>query len=79
MWDIRTGEHVQNLLTDLSGVWQVKFDERRCVAAVQRGNLTYIEILDFGAVRDGQPPEELGERKLLNEAEHSTLMAAEDL
>lgn len=66
MWDIQTGECVQDLLTDLSGVWQVKFDDRRCVAAVQRGNLTFIEILDFGAVRDGKPPEELGVRQLLH-------------
>ncbi|OLN95211.1 Cell division control protein 4 [Colletotrichum chlorophyti] len=78
MWDIRTGECVQDLLTDLSGVWQVKFDERRCVAAVQRDSLTYVEILDFGAVRDGTPPEELGKRKLLNEPEVRALMA-EDL
>ncbi|KAH8600307.1 WD40-repeat-containing domain protein [Bisporella sp. PMI_857] len=39
-------------LTDLSGVWQVKFDERRCVAAVQRDNRTYVEVIDFGASRD---------------------------
>jgi F-box and WD-40 domain protein CDC4 len=44
MWDVRTGQFVRDLLTDLSGVWQVKFDERRCVAAVQRSNLTYIEV-----------------------------------
>jgi len=77
MWDIQTGECVQDLLTDLGGVWQVKFDERRCVAAVQRGNLTYVEILDFGAVRDGKPVEELGKRKLLNEAEVDQLIAEE--
>ncbi|KAI0835023.1 WD40 repeat-like protein [Hypoxylon sp. FL0890] len=69
MWDIRTGECIQDLLTDLSGVWQVRFDERRCVAAVQRDNLTYVEILDFGAVRDGKSPEELGKRILLNAPE----------
>ena len=44
MWDIKTGECVKDLLTDLSGVWQVKFNDRRCVAAVQRNNLTYIEV-----------------------------------
>ncbi|KAK0616976.1 WD40-repeat-containing domain protein [Immersiella caudata] len=77
MWDIHTGECVQDLLTDLGGVWQVKFDERRCVAAVQRGNLTYVEILDFGAVRDGKPVEELGKRKLLNETEVQALIAEE--
>ncbi|KAI1263261.1 WD40 repeat-like protein [Xylariaceae sp. FL1019] len=69
MWDTRTGECLQDLLTDLSGVWQVRFDERRVVAAVQRDNLTYVEILDFGAVRDGKKPEELGKRILLNPGE----------
>lgn len=44
MWDIKTGECVQDLLTDLTGVWQVKFDGRRCVAAVQRDQLTYVEV-----------------------------------
>jgi F-box and WD-40 domain protein CDC4 len=43
LWNIKTGECTKDLLTDLSGVWQVKFDERRCVAAVQRNNLTYVE------------------------------------
>jgi F-box and WD-40 domain protein CDC4 len=44
MWDVRTGECLRDLLTDLSGVWQVKFSDRRCVAAVQRERLTYIEV-----------------------------------
>lgn len=44
MWNVKTGECVKDLLTDLSGVWQVKFNERRCVAAVQRNSLTYIEV-----------------------------------
>lgn len=44
MWDVRTGDWVQDLLTELRGVWQVKFDQRRCVAAVQRGELTYVEV-----------------------------------
>ena len=44
MWNIKTGECIKDLLTDLSGVWQVKFDERRCVAAVQRDNLTFVEV-----------------------------------
>uniref|UniRef100_A0A0B7JML5 F-box domain-containing protein n=1 Tax=Bionectria ochroleuca TaxID=29856 RepID=A0A0B7JML5_BIOOC len=77
MWDVKTGECIQDLLTDLSGVWQVKFDGRRCVAAVQRDQLTYVEILDFGAVRDGQPPEELGRRVLLNEDEVQAIMEEE--
>lgn len=44
MWNVKNGECVRDLLTDLSGVWQVRFDERRCVAAVQRNALTYIEV-----------------------------------
>jgi F-box and WD-40 domain protein CDC4 len=95
MWDIRSGECIQDLLTDLSGVWQVRFDERRCVAAVQRDQLTYVEvsqqccqvyyrkkanhkaqILDFGAVRDGKNPEDLGRRILLNPTEVQRLTAA---
>ena len=44
MWNVTTGKFVKDLLTDLSGVWQVKFNERRCVAAVQRNNLTFIEV-----------------------------------
>jgi F-box and WD-40 domain protein CDC4 len=44
MWDVRTGACVRDLLTDLSGGWQVKFNDRKCVAAVQRRNRTYIEV-----------------------------------
>ncbi|KAF7594338.1 SCF ubiquitin ligase complex subunit cdc4 [Aspergillus hancockii] len=66
MWDVRTGECVRDLLTDLSGVWQVKFNDRRCVAAVQRDSLTYIEVLDFGASRDGIPEDQLGRRIVVN-------------
>ncbi len=43
MWNVKTGECVRDLLSELSGVWQVKFNERRCVAAVQRNSWTYIE------------------------------------
>ncbi|THC98853.1 hypothetical protein EYZ11_001700 [Aspergillus tanneri] len=66
MWDVRTGQCVRDLLTDLSGVWQVKFNDRRCVAAVQRDSLTYIEVLDFGASRDGTPEDQLGRRIVVN-------------
>ena len=85
MWNVANGEFVRDLLTDLSGVWQVKFNERRCVAAVQRNNLTYIEVildltflnvmmltcnnlqvLDFGAFRDGVPRSKRGRRIVVN-------------
>ncbi|KAF2674933.1 WD40 repeat-like protein [Microthyrium microscopicum] len=67
MWNIQTGECVRDLLTDLSGGWQVKFNDRKCVAAVQRRNRTYIEVLDFGAARDGLTSEKLGSRILVDE------------
>lgn len=82
MWNVKTGECVRDLLTDLSGVWQVRFDERRCVAAVQRNSLTYIEVscskadiarkglmlqvLDFGASRDGVPDDQRGRRVVVD-------------
>ena len=44
MWNVVDGMFAKDLLTELSGVWQVKFNERRCVAAVQRNQLTYIEV-----------------------------------
>ncbi|KAF2642599.1 WD40 repeat-like protein [Massarina eburnea CBS 473.64] len=70
MWNVKTGEFVKDLLTDLSGVWQVKFNERRCVAAVQRNNMTYIEVLDFGASRDGVPLEQRGKRIVVSPQGH---------
>ena len=84
MWDVTSGKFVKDLLTDLSGVWQVKFNERRCVAAVQRNSMTYIEVggiffslqyilklidlqvLDFGALRDGIPENKRGRRIVVN-------------
>jgi len=52
MWDIKTGRFIRDILTGLSGVWQIKFDERRCVAAVQRNQETCFEVLDFGTELD---------------------------
>ncbi|KAK9695870.1 SCF ubiquitin ligase complex subunit cdc4 [Basidiobolus ranarum] len=48
MWDIKTGKFVRDLLVGLQHVWQVQFDERRCVAAVQRRSATWFEVFDFG-------------------------------
>lgn len=52
LWDLKTGKFVRDLLTGLNSVWQVRFDERRCVAAVQRNGMTFIEVLDFGSDRN---------------------------
>ncbi|KAI9886165.1 MAG: hypothetical protein M1823_002016 [Watsoniomyces obsoletus] len=62
LWNIETGAFMRDLLADLSGVWQVKFDDRRCVAAVQRNSMTYLEVLDFGSPRDNIPEEKRGRR-----------------
>lgn len=78
LWNIKTGECLKDLLVDLSGVWQVKFDERRCVAAVQRDNLTYVEVLDFGASRDGIPANQRGLRRLLSDAPEPVVTADEN-
>ncbi|CAG8542917.1 8540_t:CDS:2 [Ambispora gerdemannii] len=62
MWDVKTGKPIRDLLTGLSGVWQVRFDERRCVAAVQRSNVTWFEVLDFGVEGiEGRDENDLGE------------------
>jgi F-box and WD-40 domain protein CDC4 len=44
VWNIQNGEFVKDLLTNLTSISQVKFDERRCVAAVERNQVTYIEV-----------------------------------
>ncbi|ANZ75060.1 BA75_02491T0 [Komagataella pastoris] len=55
VWNTESGNFVRELLTDVTGgVWQVRFNRRRCVAAVQRKDMetdtkeSFIEILDFG-------------------------------
>ncbi|KAK9350293.1 WD40-repeat-containing domain protein [Lipomyces doorenjongii] len=47
LWNIKTGKFVKDLLSDLNRVWQVRFDDRRCVAAVQRGSENFIEVLNL--------------------------------
>ncbi|KAJ1812157.1 SCF ubiquitin ligase complex subunit cdc4, partial [Coemansia sp. RSA 2599] len=47
LWDVRTGMFVRDLLSSLTSVWQVQFDKRRCVAAVNRNEVTYFEVMDF--------------------------------
>lgn len=47
IWDIQNNFCERNLLTELSGVWQVRFHGQYCVAAVQRTHQTYIEVSVF--------------------------------
>ncbi|KAK9237255.1 WD40-repeat-containing domain protein [Lipomyces kononenkoae] len=45
LWDVQTGNFIKDLVSDLNRVWQVKFDDHQCVAAVQKGSFTFLEIL----------------------------------
>ena len=44
VWNVQNGEFVKDLLANLTAISEVKFDERRCVAAVERNQVTYIEV-----------------------------------
>ncbi|KAF8635532.1 hypothetical protein AX17_003915 [Amanita inopinata Kibby_2008] len=60
MWDIREGTVVRDLLTSITGVWQVVFEGRWCVAASNTGEATMLDVWDFGLEKDddwiGEPP-----------------------
>lgn len=54
LWNAQTGQHVRDLGGDemTGAVWQVKFDFRRCIRAVEHGDETAIEIIDFAPLED---------------------------
>ncbi|KAH7914021.1 WD40-repeat-containing domain protein [Hygrophoropsis aurantiaca] len=60
MWNVRDGTVVRDLLTGISGVWQVVFEGRWCVAASNRNLATVLDVWDFGTDEDddwvGEPP-----------------------
>ena len=60
MWNIRDGTVVRDLLTGITGVWQVVFEGRWCVAASNRNDATVLDVWDFGNEDDedwlGEPP-----------------------
>lgn len=49
MWDTQSGVATRDLLADVTGVWQVVYDERFCVAATNRGDTTMLDIFDFAS------------------------------
>ncbi|KGO36317.1 hypothetical protein PEX1_029320 [Penicillium expansum] len=67
MWDTRTGVFERDLLTDISGVWILRIDTQRCIAAVHREGQSFIEVLDFGASPDTIPSDQLGKRVFVDE------------
>ena len=54
MWDIRDGTFVRDLLSNVTGVWQVVSEGRWCVAASNRVDSTIIDIWDFGKDANGR-------------------------
>ena len=60
MWNVRDGTVVRDLLTGITGVWQVVFEGRWCVAASNRNDVTVLDVWDFGNEDDeewvGEPP-----------------------
>src|ERR1700733_8471063 len=60
MWNVRDGTVVRDLLTGITGVWQVVFEGRWCVAASNRNDSTVLDVWDFGNDEDedwvGEPP-----------------------
>ena len=47
------GRFIQDVVTQVQGVWRVQMDETRLVCAVQREDgTTWFEVLDFGHVED---------------------------
>jgi F-box and WD-40 domain protein CDC4 len=52
MWDVRDGSVVRDLLTGITGVWQVVFEGRWCVAASNQNDSTKLDVWDFGNDED---------------------------
>ncbi|KAF9495817.1 WD40 repeat-like protein [Pleurotus eryngii] len=77
MWDIRDGTVVRDLLTGITGVWQVVFEGRWCVAASNRSDSTVLDVWDFGDDEDkdwiGEPPGGIYDEDWLSEDEDDEL------
>ncbi|KAG8987903.1 SCF ubiquitin ligase complex subunit cdc4 [Tulasnella sp. JGI-2019a] len=59
MWNTKDGSRARILLKAVTGVWQVTFDRRFLVAAINQQNKTFVEVWDFTeltAVAEGEPP-----------------------
>jgi len=73
MWNIRDGTVVRDLLTGITGVWQVVFEGRWCVAASNREQATVLDVWDFGTELDGGwvggPPSSQDEDDIWSEEE----------
>ncbi|KAK0186504.1 cell division control protein 4 [Armillaria mellea] len=48
LWNIHDGTVVKDLLTGITGVWQVVFEGRWCVSASNKNDTTVLDVWDFG-------------------------------
>ncbi|RDB22311.1 Cell division control protein 4 [Hypsizygus marmoreus] len=73
MWNVRDGTVVRDLLTGITGVWQVVFEGRWCVAASNQNDTTMLDVWDFGNENDedwiGEPPGGMYDEDGFSEAE----------
>ncbi len=61
LWNVRDGTLIRDLLTEISGVWQVAFEGRWCVAAIDRSSTLMLDVWDFATEPDNGTPSELQE------------------
>ena len=48
IWHSETGQLSRTVTEQVSSVWRVSCDHRRLVSAIQRGEGTIVEVMDFG-------------------------------
>lgn len=75
MWNIRDGTIVRDLLTGITGVWQVVFEGRWCVAASNRNDTTVLDVWDFSTENDddewvGEPPSGIYDEDIFDDNEN---------
>lgn len=75
MWNIRDGSIVRDLLTGITGVWQVVFEGRWCVAASNRNDTTVLDVWDFATENDddewvGEPPSGIYDEDIFSDNEN---------
>ncbi|ODQ66037.1 WD40 repeat-like protein, partial [Nadsonia fulvescens var. elongata DSM 6958] len=52
LWDIKTGKHVKDLVSGCEATWQVRYNTRRCVAAVKLNGEARVIVLEFDNEED---------------------------
>ncbi|KAF9527920.1 cell division control protein 4 [Crepidotus variabilis] len=47
LWDIRSGKVIKDLLSGVTGIWRVNFEDQWCVSASNVESITMLDIWDF--------------------------------